>query len=320
MSTTPAEGTIQALWVGPTKTTEFAPCHAALAERAELTHLDHPDSFDASRHTGYDLIIASCERPVVAPSQWQPLLKGDQSAELVQLLGVWCEGEGRTGKVLPRFERVFWHAWPGWLDNWLHRNANKESNAANLGPVELSGPVAIDSPDRELVAGLIATLTGEGVFSYGIRKAQTPRPVVVVWDGAQLRGSEADRLAAVCRRADAIDTPVVAMLDFPRPETVAAVRALGAAAVVGKPIDRDALLGVMRTALRKRAEAAPPPEITLPPFGLLAHEFGEGDLASPSRLVDWPDADAADGRAHGSERGAGEPRVPERLVGAVAPG
>lgn len=281
----------------------------ALAERTAVTALDHVDAFDAQQHKGFDLIVAACKRPVVSPARWRALVECQETVTLVQLLGVWCEGEGRTGKALERFVRVFWHAWPEWLDRWLDRSDEAPPNTL------FSGPVAIDSPDRELLSALIATLEGDGVFAFGVTNTQATKPAIILWDGAQLRGAEADRLATVCRRADAIRAPVVAMLDFPRPETVAAARALGVTTVVGKPIDRNALLRTMRSALDQREEAVAPDQIELPPFELFAEEFGEGDLTTPSRLVDRPDADAPDGEAC-----VGEPPVGGRFVGAVAPG
>lgn len=285
-------------WIGPRETTELAPCYQALRERATLVaHADRPEAFDVERYRDCHLIVAACPRPIVSPMSWRALIEAQSDTKLVQLLGVWCEGEGRTGKTLDRLERVFWHAWPAWLEAWSEAEASES----------LSGSVAIDCSDRELVAGLLATFEAEGLPAFWSRRSLATRPTVILWEGAQLAGAEAERLAATCRHADAIGAPVVAMLDFPRPETVAAAQAIGAAAVVGKPIDRAALLQVLQTVCRRHA-AEQEATFTLPPLGLFAHEFGEGDFAPPARFVDRPDADPLD---WGADAG-------ERLVGAVA--
>ena len=159
---------------------------------------------------------------------------------MVQLLGVWCEGEGRTGRVASDVQRVFWHAWPVWLRRWLGQEVTPES---------IPGLVRIESPDRQLATALIDTLGAHGVAAVTGRGAESTNPTAIVWDAAQLSGREADRLLTVCDAG----APVIALLDFPRPETVAAARAIGAACVLGKPFDRGSLLESIYQAVAKTA-------------------------------------------------------------------
>jgi len=211
-------------WIGPTDGPEFGPCYALAASEASVL---------AKPSGEVDLTVVACRRPLVTPDAVAELAA---AGPVVQLLGVWCEGEGRTGRVVPDAERVFWHAWPAW---WRRKTDAAES---------LAGLIRIDTPDREFAAALLATLGEIGCPAIASRSTRTTAPSVVLWDGAQLDGREADRLDRVCREARRCGAGVVAMLDFPRPETVAAVRAIGATAVLGKPFQRVDLLAALRSA------------------------------------------------------------------------
>lgn len=216
------------LWIGRRGGRELAPCwslanapaqthHAADAEQA-LARLVEP--------LAWDLVVAACPAPVADPRALARLAAAAPS-RVIQLLGVWCEGEGRTGHVVEGVERVFWHAWPLW---WRRR-----WGAAECESVETA--ISVVSRDKELIRGVADSLASAG-WSVD-RDVQAAG--VVLFDGVQLAGAEADRLAAVCHDARRRGASVIALLDFPRPETVAAARAIGADAVLGKPIDLDQL-------------------------------------------------------------------------------
>lgn len=209
-------------WLGPTEGSEFGPCYQlALESMPVVTDPEEPA----------DLTVVACPRPMVDVT---PLAEMAGGGECVQLLGTWCEGEGRTGRVVPGVERVFWHAWPSW---WRSRVSGKEGTPFNES-------VWIQTPDAALAASLIDGLAAESVSATWApaERLLCGSPGVILWDGAQLSGREATRLAAVCEAARQAATPVVVLLDFPRVETVAAAEAIGASAVVGKPFDRTRLL------------------------------------------------------------------------------
>lgn len=217
-------------WIGPETGGDIGPCWRWTRHEARLVDGDA------------DLTVLACPRPLVDTAT--ALSIAAASDDFVQLLGVWCEGEGRTGRTIDGAERVFWHAWPTWWRTWLANRSDSQKTIA------LPRLVSIDTPDGELAKALVAALGDEGIVATWSRMAPTADADMVLWDGAQLNGREANRLAAVTAAARRRRTPVVALLDFPRPETVAAARAIGAAGVVGKPFDGALLFNVLRLAMR----------------------------------------------------------------------
>jgi AmiR/NasT family two-component response regulator len=111
--------------------------------------------------------------------------------------------------------------------------------------------VRIDSHDGQLAQALIAALAEAGVAAVWSRTSLAADADAIVWDGAQMSGREAAHLAAVGSAARDKRTPVVALLGFPRPETVAAAVAMGAAAVIGKPFAVELLLDSLSAAMRE---------------------------------------------------------------------
>jgi hypothetical protein len=64
-----------------------------------------------------------------------------------------------------------------------------------------------------------------------------------LWDGGQLDEREQRSLKEFSARLAAHSAPVVALLDFPRPEHLDVARSCGAAALMGKPYGAGCLLG-----------------------------------------------------------------------------
>ncbi len=254
MSNSPANPTVHrptARWIGPTGGDDIGPCWRRLNRDVHFVEA-------ATDQRGIDLTVLACPRPLVDTDKAQLLLEEAGADRFVQLLGVWCEGEGRTGKPVPGAERVFWHAWPAWQRRWLERLS---ADSISPLPPRLPQLVRIDTPDGELAKALVAALVAEDIGAVWSRKSLAAGADAILWDGAQLSGREADHLAAVCSAGRYGQTPVIALLDFPRPETVAAARALGAADVLGKPLTTELLLeslvATMRLTRRSRVFDSP---------------------------------------------------------------
>lgn len=181
----------------------------------------------------FDLVVLNSPRPLADTEMAGALAQRASSSLRVQRLGVWCEGEERTGRIAPGWRRVFWHAWPIWFTRWLHGQAGE--NAASLEGVVVS----VQSSDSEDAKAVRAALTPMGArVVWGRHSAVISvgeQPAVGLWVGKQLSGSEADSLNQYCQRMSRSGGRVIALLDFPRPETVAAAEAIGADFVIGKP-------------------------------------------------------------------------------------
>ena len=78
-----------------------------------------------------------------------------------------------------------------------------------------------------------------------------------VWEGGQLSDEEAFRLCSFARQLAAQNAPVLALLDFPRRDSIDRALSLGAAVVMAKPwVNRDVvetLEGIVQPKFVKRA-------------------------------------------------------------------
>ncbi len=236
------------LWIGPAEGREFGSCYERLAEGCEVTVAKNAAAALDHLHLGqkgFDLAVLACPRPLVTTDPAEAIREAHAPKPLVQLLGTWCEGEGRTGKPIEGVERLFWHAWPAWLSQWQDSHQMQELEQ------RLSGVVEVRSHDAEFAKSLVKALGASqpAVWSPNRVHALSPPPAAILWDGSQLDGREADDLFTTCQRASTTKTPVIALLDFPRPETVAAARAIGAAAVVGKPFSIERLQDTLRASI-----------------------------------------------------------------------
>jgi DNA-binding NarL/FixJ family response regulator len=84
--------------------------------------------------------------------------------------------------------------------------------------------------DQLQFAGYGITLQSPG------RRAQPHRGATIgIWDGGQLNDAEAEDLSRFCVDLRADCAPVIALLDFPRRDSVDRALQLGAAVVLGKP-------------------------------------------------------------------------------------
>ncbi|TWT95818.1 hypothetical protein Pla108_28950 [Botrimarina colliarenosi] len=258
-------------WIGPATGPEFGPCRTLVRRDARL--------FDFDPYGKPDLTVLACPRPLVETAATQALLAEVGAARLVQLLGVWCEGEGRTGRVVEGVQRVFWHAWPSWWRQWTaaHTSPPDSHAVSQSAAFQRTTPqrlVRIDTPDGALAGGLQAALDAQGIPATWSRRSLAVGADAIVWDGMQFGGREAVRLAAVCGAARLERVPVVVLLDFPRPETVAAVRAIGADAVLGKPFDIAQLVELLQFVSPRHAvrgeSLAPSPRVPTPVLENLA--------------------------------------------------
>ncbi|HYO24416.1 MAG TPA: hypothetical protein VEQ85_05650 [Lacipirellulaceae bacterium] len=166
-------------------------------------------------------------------------------ARIVIVAGTWCEGELRTGTPLVGAARLYWYEFLPW---WRRELLRREARPATPAPHPLAGVVlAVDAVDVAVYETALAALS-----PYGCELLWAPRgrgPVgtatLGLWDGGQGDPAELASLGEFCQRLAPAGGRVVALLDFPRVEHVAAIRAAGAAALLGKPYDLTNLLDVL---------------------------------------------------------------------------
>lgn len=174
------------------------------------------------------------------------------------LLGSWCEGEMRSGHPWPAAVRVYWHQW--------NVRANRELRSLIAGQCPSWGLPITAGEEERLLQNTTRTLTrrreliaihaARFVMADWLSAACRMRGYSTVWlrpghdariegaagaifDGSNLHAEELEQLG---RFAQALkQTPIIALLDFPRREDQQRALAAGAAAVLAKPLSLEDL-------------------------------------------------------------------------------
>jgi hypothetical protein len=203
---------------------------------------------------------------------------------LVAVVSSLADGRRRSGPWLPGVEEVVWHDLPGRLTWWLAELAAGRPGTLGLPTTarredritETAGHVravvaACGQPSAVAVAGTCRTslegvadlLTAAG-FRVTSRVRGRPRldddADLVVWDAG--RPSATDRAWLEMLAAHRPGLGIVLLDSFPRGDTVRAALRAGAAAVLGRPVGLEALVGTllrMRSGPRNALGAPAPP-------------------------------------------------------------
>jgi len=240
-----------------------------------IGQIDHPDfreAFDLisasaviniSDHKFPELVIVAQSRPyAVRAREIESLQRRWPLSCIVALLGSWCEGETRTGRPWSGVERLYWYDFPAWWRRQLSlRAAGRCPDWAR--PIDLGSRIQNRESSSRLCDGVLlirsACRESANALSDVLRRAgystvwQSPRRsatvvsgiVAGIWEGGQLSESEVDDLAIFCRALARENSPVVALLDFPRRDHVERAHYLGVAAVLGKPWNNRQLVATI---------------------------------------------------------------------------
>lgn len=174
-------------------------------------------------------------------------------ARVVGLLGSWCEGEVRSGDPWPAAIRLYWHQWAPSCQRELGRLAE-----GRVSPWTL--PLTATDEERLLAGNVETTPASRGLVALAVRRfemhdwlsaACRQRGYSTVWlrpgDPIRIEGATAavfdgvdggpDEIAAIqCLVARLPGVPIIALLDFPRIDDHARVKAAGAASILSKPL------------------------------------------------------------------------------------
>lgn len=234
--------------------------------------LDHADNDDIPPAV---VLVAQVRPGTDAQVHVDRLLKTWPLTRIVIVAGSWCEGELRTGRPLAGVVRLYWYELPAWwraaatalarraappwsapLDDGRSEPVGAPSGGCpNRFPRVTSsrGIVAIDAGNYEVYETLAAVLAAERWESrwrprrryeaHSDHELRNEREQVVagIWDGGQLDEDEQTRLSQFCDLLGGL-VPVLALLDFPRTEHVALIRAAGAATLLAKPYQTSRLI------------------------------------------------------------------------------
>lgn len=225
---------------------------------------DHPDFRDAiallrgtTRLSAGDkmppelIVVCQCRPDVISNRELTLLSRDAPLAGIVALLGSWCEGETRTGRPWPGAHRLYWCEFPAWwrrqlqlraafrCPDWARPASFLPQRSDPEHPRPRSGVIVLHTPRRDNADTLADCLQHEG-YSTIWQPPCHPRPLIRgiaagIWDGAQLNEPEAEDLASFCTHMARRGASVIALLDFPRRDSVDRAIETGAKIVLGKP-------------------------------------------------------------------------------------
>lgn len=192
---------------------------------------------------------------------------------LVALMGSWLEGHQRTEASWRETPSVYWDQWPVFWnreclcwrksgqpvwnlpptcsrEQWFaalglfhagnsrtYRALDRISSKSTSDVARPSRLVALCGMPYETASALSDIVTRRGDGSVWLRRPQEAATVrgvgAIVWEGLAADPREIEQLRQYRARLDQPAT--VALLDFPRPDTVEALRSAGAREVLGKP-------------------------------------------------------------------------------------
>ncbi len=183
-------------------------------------------------------------------------------ARIVALLGMWCEGEPRSGHPLPGVIRVYWHQavarFPRKLSKWaegrgstwaLPLTATDEERllaSTTAALPQATGLVALWSRRAEMEGFLAAACRAAGYATAWLHPRQpggVRGAVAALFDGTSLDAKGLAELRDFAARV--APTRVLALLDFPRIKEVQLAAEMGVR-VLAKPVNVEDLLACCR--------------------------------------------------------------------------
>lgn len=248
---------VTVLLVGDSARPEFAEAVGQMHAACRVVAFDDPADaicWCNQRETLPALAVIASARP----GQWsdeaiERLRQRLPLTPFVALLGMWCEGEMRSGAPWPGVVRVYWHQWrqrfareiacitTGQCGSWsLPVTASAEERLFSQTDARQPGNrgvAAVVADGREMAEWLVAACRAHGwttVWNAAWRSAELKGADVVVWDVGPVEPAAFEILQEI--RDVFGDAPVVALTDFPRVESQRQLSAVGAAAVLSKPL------------------------------------------------------------------------------------
>jgi len=275
------------LWIGSCDGLELVIARSGLAAVADVFDAESPEAAVAAGETAVAghatpaLALLAADRPARFTSADALLLsRAWPLMPIVSVASSLVDGRRRSGPPLPGIEEVPWHDLPGRCGWWLAaleaglptglgmpatsrredrllesiggiqpdtgKAARRHALRAIPAPVEIS-VAASRADDLEGLCDLLA-VAGHRVLNRQIGRPQIDESAeTLVWDVGDLAAGDLEWLRLLAANRPGL---FIVLLDsFPRGDSVAAALRAGAAAVLGRPVNLEAVAG---TLLRRR--------------------------------------------------------------------
>ena len=211
--------------------------------------------------TSYDLIVvAQARRGQYSVEQIEKLQALYSGIPMISLLGSWCEGESRSGTPWPGVTRVYWHQWEGRYQKFAQQLtesgitewhiprtasiADRIMNTKRISSPNDIGRIAVSAWTNTSFA-----MVDDAINHFGWTSCWVERSI---WNAETVSSVD-----AICIEADSWcddllnrinwvrrevpQTPMVLILNYPRTDEIAKIKAAGISEVVSKPFELDEL-------------------------------------------------------------------------------
>ena len=221
--------------------------------------------------SSFDLAILAAARRDQFSHEWIETIRCKLApTPLVAMLGSWCEGEQRSGEPWPGIQRVYWHQWRNRFDFFLkqlasdqicdwhlpatanHADAVINPNLKNTFAINESkmpvGVSAVSEMHYQMVADSLQFFEAKPCWIEHRQWEDSgiAQPSLIVVDGDSWNQELKSRIDWL-RNDLKIDSPIVQLLNFPRPSNLPAMHTAGITAVVSKPFQlSDLALAIER--------------------------------------------------------------------------
>ncbi len=233
------------LWLcGATTLPEFQPCREWLTARFALQEVNPEQSTALPSESPFAILdVRDTWSPAAGP-RLESLAAQHPLAILLQFLGPWCDGMGRSPGFLPGVIRVGWQNWEAELPdlllprNYVPRTATEADRLlefARQRSKQLGGVVGVVAHSRVTTEGLVEAVQACGAQGIALREPaelshSTVDRLLIDLDGAR----DQDQMLSTWLAA-APSLPITILAGFARPEDIQAWKSQGITAVVTKP-------------------------------------------------------------------------------------
>lgn len=219
----------------------------------------------------FDLAILAAARRDQFSHEWIETIRGKLApTPLIAMLGSWCEGEQRSGEPWPGVQRVYWHQWRSRFDFFLKQLASDQicdwhlpatanhadgvinpnlKNAFGISEHEgVVGVSAVSEMHYQMIADALQVFETKPFWieHQQWEDSAMKQPSLIVVDGDSWNQELKSRIDWL-RKDLKIDSPIVQLLNFPRPSDLPALHAAGIIEVVSKPFQlSDLALAIER--------------------------------------------------------------------------
>lgn len=255
---TPSISLPHIVWIGEVDDAAGRTAFESLTQSATVTRWEEAQGIAASgRWLPCDLIVVAAARwgqiepSALAQARWTWPLAG-----VIELAGMWCEGEGRAGRGIPGALRVYQRDWPafwmGQLAHWRQGESPVWSLPVAMGEEDralerklpqsiVPRSAAVCSAGPKLAALISDALLAAGLSPFQVSDVQKSLDAeLIVWDIGQAGGDSSSQVRAA--RLANPTASIVLLADFPRSDFTRQWLDAGATVVLGKPFYLDELV------------------------------------------------------------------------------